>query len=137
MSFESRHWNRRKMPTKHVLICEDDLGNQAQMALHFAAVFDVQGPVEFSFVPGGMAAAGVIGWRTVDLIILDHDMPHGNGPDLLEWMKAHDKKIPIITFSGITENNDRMMQLGAHHHFGKSQVIEGKADALIKQILGI
>ena len=137
MSFESRHWNRRQMPTKHVLVCEDDLANQALIASHFASVFDVQGEVEFSFVPGGMHAAGIIGWRKVDLVILDHDMPYGNGADLVKWMRANGHQQPILTFSGIAQNNDILMNLGANHHFGKNDVLDGKADALIKKLLGM
>lgn len=52
------------------MICEDDTANQAAIATHLAAVFEPQGAVEFSFVPGAMAATGVIGARAVDLIIL-------------------------------------------------------------------
>jgi DNA-binding response OmpR family regulator len=125
------------MPTKHVVICEDDLRNQVQIATHFGKMFEPQGVVEFSFVPGGMHAAALFGWRTVDLVLLDHDMPYGNGADLLKWMRSNGHKTPVLTFSGITENNNILMQLGANHYFGKGEIIEGKADALIRQILGV
>jgi len=125
------------MTAKHVVVCEDDTSAQAAIAKHFAEVFDPQGIVEFSFVPGGMHAAGIFGWRTVDLVILDHDMPHGNGADLLEWMRANGHQTPVVTFSGIPANNQRLMELGATHNFVKNDVIGGKADALIKQLLGV
>jgi CheY-like chemotaxis protein len=125
------------MPKKHVLVCEDDTSNQALMAMHFASTFDPQGEVEFSFVPGGMHAAAIFGWRTVDLVILDHDMPHGNGADLVKWMRANGHQTPILTFSGIPQNNAVLMQLGASHHFIKNEVLDGKADALIRQLLGL
>jgi len=137
MSFETRLWNRLKMPTKHVVVCEDDLGNQARIAAHFEKVFEPQGIVEFSFVPGGMHAAALFGWRTVDLVLLDHDMPYGNGADLMKWMRSNGHKTPVLTFSGISENNNILIQLGANHYFGKGEIIDGKADALIKQLLGV
>jgi hypothetical protein len=62
-------------------------------------------------------------------------MPHGNGADLLAWMKANNNKTPVITFSGIPYNNISMMQNGADHLFGKGDVINGDADELIKKIL--
>lgn len=125
------------MPTKHILVCEDDLANQVAIAQHFAQVFEPQGLVEFSFVPGGMHAAGVFGWRTVDLVLLDHDMPFGNGADLLRWMRSNNNLTPVLTFSGIHENNNILMGIGANHQFVKGDIIAGKADGLIKQILGL
>ncbi len=125
------------MPRKHVLVCEDDTYNQAQIAMYFATSFDPQGVIEFSFVPGGMHAAAIFGWRPVDLVILDHDMPHGNGADLIKWMRANNHHTPVITFSGIDANNVILMGLGATHGFSKSEVMNGKADTLIRGILGI
>lgn len=135
--FQDRHWNRQKFPSKHVLVCEDDTSCQSRMAKHFSETFEPQGTVQFSFVPGGRAAAGVILWTPIDLVILDHDMPNGNGADLIHWMKAHKYGMPVITFSGIPQNNATMMNLGASHRFHKEEVIAGKADPLIRQILGL
>ncbi len=125
------------MPSKHILVCEDDLANQIAIAQHFLQIFEPQGVVEFSFVPGGMHAAGVIGWRTIDLVLLDYDMPFGNGADLIRWMRTNGNQTPVLTFSGIHENNNILMGLGANHHFGKGDIIGGKADSLIKQLLGL
>jgi DNA-binding NtrC family response regulator len=135
--FQDRHWQRQTFPTKHVLVCEDDTSCQARISKHFFEEFGFQGPVQFSFVPGARAAVGVILYTPIDLVILDHDMPNGNGSDLLQWMKEKNYGMPVITFSGLPENNDIMMSLGASYRFMKHDVIDGKADSIIRSILGI
>lgn len=125
------------MPVRHVLVCEDDLDNQGRAVDHFRRTFEPQGEVVFSVVSGGAAAAGVIEFSDVHLVILDHDMPFGNGADLLRWMRSSGKAIPVVTFSGIPENNQRMVELGAAHCFTKHSVLSGEADALIREILGV
>lgn len=133
--FKFRHINRLQYPQKHILICEDDFSLQKSILEHFTSIFDPQGIIQFSVVPGGMAAAAIISSCKIDVILLDHDMPEGNGADLIEWMKQNGKEIPIITFSGIPQNNENMMALGANYLFNKGEVIEGKADNIIKKLL--
>lgn len=138
MSFDFRHHNRKTMPKKHLLVCEDILDVQARLARHLCDVLEHEGPVQVSFVPGAAAAAEVMQVPPgVHLLILDRDMPYGNGDDLLKWMAINGVKVPTITFSGIPGNNDALMSLGAHHRFEKQAVIDGAADYLIKQILEI
>ena len=137
MNFLFRHYNRLKMPTKHIVVCEDDLGAQARISAHFAQIFEHQGYIIISYVSGSLAAASIIFYEQVDLIILDHDMPRGNGPDLLAWLKQENKNIPIITFSGIPHNNMTMQLLGVKHIFNKEDVINGCADDVIKSVLGL
>jgi CheY-like chemotaxis protein len=127
--------NRIRMPEKHVLVCEDVIQNQARIATHFERLFAHEGPVQASFVCGAEAAAAILSCMEVDLILLDHDMPYGNGPELLKWMKCHSCTVPIITFSGIPANNDHLVRCGASHRFEKDDVIGGRADGLIKELL--
>jgi len=134
-NFERRLVNRRVMPTRHIVVCEDDLSNQREIASHFATVFDPQGYIQISYVCGGLAAAGILYSMTVNLVILDHDMPDGSGSDLLEWMKNEGYEAPVITFSGIQSNNEILRTLGAEHIFSKRQVIDGEADSLIQELL--
>ncbi|HZE97268.1 MAG TPA: response regulator [Planctomycetota bacterium] len=127
--------NRLKMPEKHVLVCEDVLRNQADIAAHFRDLFAHEGEVQASFVCGAETAAAVIAAVPVDLILLDHDMPYGDGVELLVWMSARGFAIPVLTFSGIPANNDRLLLGGATHRYSKSEVIAGAADPLIKTLL--
>jgi protein-tyrosine phosphatase/CheY-like chemotaxis protein len=133
--FQFRHINRLVYPQKHILVCEDDLTLQHSILDHFLTTFKPQGIVQFSVVPGALAAAAVISSCKIDVILLDHDMPEGNGADLIAWMKENKKDVPIITFSGIQQNNINMMAMGANYLFNKGDVIVGKADNLIKKLL--
>lgn len=135
MDFQFRHHNRHIYPKKHLMIIEDIIGNQKRVLDHFSNIFASDGIVQISLVPGALAAASIIKSCKIDLIILDHDLPEGNGTDLINWMKKNNIKIPIITFSGIGQNNVNMMALGANHLFGKEDVINGLADELILGIL--
>jgi len=62
-------------------------------------------------VSGGASAASIIMTEHVDAIILDHDMPYGNGSDLITWMHSNSKMIQIYTSSGIPQNNEHMKRL--------------------------
>jgi len=143
MSFTIRHWNRQTMPTKHVLVCEDNLGHQQAIAQHLASLWPSEGNVQVSYVPGALMGATILWAVEVDLILLDHDMPHGSGSDFLTWLGTHFSKLgrpvpDIITFSGIPENNTHMKSLHPQAHlYSKSDVLLGKADALMNQILGM
>jgi CheY-like chemotaxis protein len=136
--FQKRHHNRRVFPKYKILVCEDDLLNQSLIAARFASILDNQGLVEVTFVPGAVDAASIISNnqdRTL-CILLDHDMPYGNGSDLIEWMTANSINIPVITFSGIPENNEHMAKLlkkgeFRHWYFSKWDVIGGFADQII------
>lgn len=136
--FHFRHHNRAKYPQKHILICEDDLMQQKRVLEHFSTIFEPGGDVQFSVVPGALMAASIISSTTVDVIILDHDMPQGNGTDLINWLKNTGRDIPIITFSGIPQNNQNMGLLGAKYaSFQKEDVICGRVDDLIRDLVKI
>jgi CheY-like chemotaxis protein len=139
-SFGVRHHNRKTFPTKHVLVCEDDLDNQIMFAKKLRELFDPQGHVQFDFVCSAVAASLIMQQMKVDLIILDHDMPYGFGSELLHWMKRNNKYVPIITASGIPENNDYMEKIASKlklpcHKLQKKDVFEGKADGLIQEAI--
>lgn len=160
--FTKRLVNRLTMPTKHVLIVEDDIEQQRNLLGVFQRLFGHQGHVQVSVVPGGDMAANALtrgGWsapsledgtdtcpkcgyheaplkcRAVDLVILDHDLPYGNGPEVLEYMKRWFMACDVITASGIPSNNDALMAAGANHKFTKAQIINGEADDLLRQLL--
>jgi hypothetical protein len=137
MDFKFRHHNRMVYPQKHLMIVEDIIYNQKRALDHFSNIFDSDGLVQISLVPGALAAAGIISNCKVNLIILDHDLPEGNGSDLLTWMKKNNINIPVITFSGIPYNNSHMGNLGATYIYNKEDIISGKTDNIIKSILNI
>lgn len=138
--FTKRLVNRLTFPTKHVLIVEDDIEQQRNLLGVFQRLFGAQGHVQVGVAPGGyMAQANYfLGDLVPDLILLDHDLPIGNGPEFLESYFRKDMNIrrcPILTASGIPSNNDRLMEAGANYKFTKAEIIEGKADDLLLELL--
>jgi len=143
-SFPDWRWNRLVHPDRHVVVCEDYLDQQVRISSHLRDVFGPQGRVQFSFVPGGLQAAAIMHVQAVDLVILDHDMPNGNGQTLINWMASTGRQnVPVITFSGIQENNAVMMDFGSRsgmtsmHMFDKNSVVDGVADEVIRLLLGL
>lgn len=138
MPFTRKLVNRLTMPTKHVVVCEDDLNAQRLISSHLHDILGCQGHVQVSFVPGAeMAAAIIERGIPVDLVLLDHDMPYGDGSEFLTWLKVMGllDQIKVITFSGIRYNNERMLSNGAHVYFMKDEVIGGLGDTLILEHL--
>lgn len=124
-------------PYKHILICEDVLEHQISLLTRLSKFLPIDGSMQVSVVPGTIFAANLIQNSQIDLIILDHDMSFGSGSEILQWLQKEKKQIPIITASGIPQNNTNMMLLGANYLFSKQEVIDGKADPVIKKILGL
>ena len=139
--FKLRHRNRLKFPHKKIWIVEDDLRAQADFVSWARQRFEPQGQVQFDFMASGICVAASLLHLTPDLLILDHDLPYGNASDLIEWMKENGKtKIPVITASGVPENNDHLMAICIDagievYKFQKWEVYQGKADAFILEIL--
>lgn len=124
MEFGVRLHNRLQFPNKHIVICEDDIDNQIKFAHAMRSFFPPQGDVQIDIVSSAVAAACICMNMKVDLIILDHDMPYGFGSELITFLHAQGKIVPIITASDIPENNANMVKLATElgypvHHFQK------------------
>lgn len=55
-----------------------------------------------------------------DILILDLNLPDGNGIEILKWAKAKKLAIKIFIFSLNTELKKLCLKLGAHQFFDKS-----------------
>ena len=110
--------NRLVFPTRWVLICEDDLDQQIVLLGFFRRRYGTQGEVLPIVVGSGVPGLGV--YRAMKGIIepmavlLDHDMPFGNGAELTVALRANGYKGPIIAMSGVAPNNGKMVSLGAN-----------------------
>jgi CheY-like chemotaxis protein len=135
MNIQAWPYNRLKFPNKHVLVCEDDISQQARFAKYIESIFESQGNVICSFVPSAAQAVAILYSVQTDLIILDRDMPWGNGDYVV--LVAKEKNIPVITASGLDGNNIQLMNIGATHKFNKEEVINGYATNIIREILGV
>lgn len=56
-----------------------------------------------------------------DLIILDLNLPDGNGIELLKWLKENNKKPKVFIFSMNIELKRMCLKYGAHAFYDKSQ----------------
>lgn len=56
-----------------------------------------------------------------DLIILDLNLPDGNGIELLKWLKETNKQIKVFIFSMNIKLKRMCLKRGAHAFFDKSQ----------------
>lgn len=116
MQFDFIHRNRLHFPDRCVMICEDDLMHQVQLMHLMNNIFPRQGKTDIVQLPSGLMAAQCLAVMErvevmdVKLVILDHDMPIGNGSNLLDWMYENKIKVPVMTASGIADNNDHMLQ---------------------------
>lgn len=142
--FPDWNHNRSVFPDRHVVVCEDDVAQQARVAGRLAEVFGGQGRVQVSLVPGGLMAATVIAARGADLVILDHDMPNGTGSALISWMHQNGHcGIPVLTFSGIAANNEKMAEMASRLGFksvrvsSKNEVCDGTSDGWMSSVLGL
>ncbi len=137
MKFTIAKVNRAVFPDKYILIVEDDLLQQLRFAQHFHEVFYDQGNVRINFVSSAIDAACLIGSTAPkpDVIILDHDLQYGTGSELIGFMEERSITIPIITASGLPGNNAKMAQIGVYAICSKEDVISGRTDFLIEDIL--
>lgn len=131
--------NKVRLPVHNILVCEDSALNQSKIAATLVDLLDPKatGDIEIliDFVTGGLLAAACMQAKKYDLILLDHDMPDGNGTELIRWMQLCNINTPIMTFSGLPNNNIQMMNLGANYLADKFKVINGAHNDFILNAL--
>ena len=85
---------------KHILLVDDDATFLQMLQSWLGTMYHV------TATRSGMQAIGYLADHTVDLILLDYDMPVMNGPQVLEALRseAATARIPVIFLTG---KNDR------------------------------
>ena len=70
----------------------------------------LRGTYKVSMANSGMQAIKWLGKNKVDLILLDHEMPVTNGPQVLEMLRSDDdtKKIPVMFLTGKSDKESVM-----------------------------
>lgn len=140
---DDRPIERLQNPSRHVLICEDDLSAAAAVLFHFTSVFPSQGRVRLSVVSSGRAAAAVVEKDKAACVVLDYDMPDGDGMYLLHWMGlCRVTDVPVITSSGLASNNQKLADACTLRQIpfflcSKFGVAQGLADEFIKGVCGV
>ena len=109
MTYTDRHINRLEFPDKWGLILEDDVTWQVNFLSFLKERFGDQSKWMFLACP----APSLVSYKDKEpsFILLDHDMPWGNGPEFMEQRLKF--PTPVCAVSGIPANNQRLMELGA------------------------
>jgi len=68
--------------------------------------------------------------HTYDLIVLDLNLPDGNGIELLKWLKEKERHVKVFIFSINVELKKMCLKYGAYAFYDKSHDF----DALINDI---
>lgn len=118
MEFTQWSVNRLKFPNRWVMICEDDIEQQIGLLKFFADRYGHQGDVLTVICPSAIIAYATYAGLNKAIgepiaILVDHDMPYGNGVELINAIKEAGYIGPFVAISGISENNDRLRAAGA------------------------
>lgn len=101
-----RNW--RSEPVTHILLIEDDAGTANEIMLELAASGYVV--THRTLVSEGLAAARD---ADVDLLIVDRQLPDGEGLDLIAQMRTNGRRTPALVLSALGSLDDRVRGLRA------------------------
>lgn len=101
---------------RRILIIDDQPG----IRLLLNEVFKKEGYTPL-LAANGMEALKIFEEELVDCVLLDMKIPGMNGLEILEHLKAKDKRIPVIMMTAYGEQEliDEAMMLGASNYFTK------------------
>jgi len=108
--------NQQKKSKGRILIVEDEVINQRVISTMLK-----QEGYEVEIASDGLIALMKIGKESYDVILSDISMPNLDGYRLLEYMKEHKIRVPVILLSGHTSQEDeaRGLQMGAADYIRK------------------
>ncbi len=104
---------------KKILIVEDEPQMQKVLERKISGI-----GYKTAVANDGVQALQKIFKDDISLVLLDLVMPTKSGFDVLEEMKAHGSKIPVIVLSNLGEDDDveTAKRLGAKDYFVKSNI---------------
>ena len=92
----------------HILLIEDDTGTAHEITLELAA--NGYAVTHHALLAGGFAAAQDDG---IDLLIVDRQLPDGEGLDLIARLRAEGRRTPALVLSALGSLDDRVRGLRA------------------------
>lgn len=100
---------------KRILVVDDDTMNLVRTKMILGEEYDVL------LADSGMEALDKLKWETVDLVLLDIEMPKLNGIETFERMKEFASDVPVIflTASGLEDDVVSAIKLGAVNYLVK------------------
>jgi len=109
---------KRKKDPKHLLVVDDDESTRNVLK----RLFKKQG-YEVLLASDASELVSILESQTIELILLDINLPWVNGFELCKLLKEHDdlKKVPVIFISGRKSEIDKKhaFKLGAHDYITK------------------
>jgi DNA-binding response OmpR family regulator len=117
---------------KRILIAEDDpFLSKVMMSTLKDEGFDVE------LAHDGVEALAKIAKNGYSLVLLDLIMPNKNGFDVLKELRAKKKKIPVLVFSNLSQDEDKKeaFSLGAKGYFVKSDMSIDEVAATVKKYI--
>lgn len=121
--------------TKIAIIEDDPVINQMYRMKFEADGFEVQ------IADNGKRGVELVEGFLPDIILLDLQMPHMNGSEALEHIRAHDwgKKIPVIILTNLGEEEapKSLRDLGIHSYIVKADLTPRQVVSRVKEALGI
>ena len=106
-------------PTKRVYVVDDSPIVRNRL---IRLISDIPGTTIVGEADSALEAVQRINAAAPDLVILDISMPGGSGMYVLENLKKHAPKLPVIMLSNFTHDQyrDKCRELGADYFFDKS-----------------
>lgn len=100
---------------------------------------ELHGHFEVATAPGGKVARKYLSMKTVDLILLDYDMPEESGPEILVKLRENPKtrEIPVIFLTGVNDKAkiETVVSLKPQGYLLKP-IEHDKLNAMIERVLG-
>ncbi|MEG3176558.1 response regulator transcription factor [Sphingomonas sp. RB3P16] len=91
-----------------ILLIEDDAGTANEITLELVA--NGHGVTHYALVADGLAAARA---DDVDLLIVDRQLPDGEGLDVIAHLRAEGRRTPALVLSALGSLDDRVRGLRA------------------------
>jgi DNA-binding response OmpR family regulator len=121
--------------TKIAIIEDDQVINQMYRMKFEAAGFDVASASD------GEAGAALVEKTQPDLILLDLQMPHMNGAEALERIRAKpaSAKTPVIILTNLGEEEapKNLRTMGIHSYIVKAELTPSQVVARVKEALDL
>jgi CheY-like chemotaxis protein len=117
----------------HILIVDDNADNLGILA----EMLGMEG-VEYTAVQNPAKLEGSIGKTKFDAVFLDLEMPHANGYELFEKMKADPrfKNVPIVAYTVHVSEINVVRNMGFHSFIGKPLDADAFPSQLAKILRG-
>ncbi|MDX1693745.1 MAG: EAL domain-containing protein [Ketobacteraceae bacterium] len=120
--------NTRSLPSFHTVLAVDD---KLDLLTSIKSLLEVYG-YRVLTASGGRDAIRLIQSHAIDTIILDLKMPDLNGHQVMDYLKEHNKEIPVLVVSGETgfDSVSKALKAGAYDFIRKPYVAEELVNAV-------